>query len=174
MTGQWGKPPQGGIFHRPVHQFPRVQLQSSDDSWQLAMGPARVDAIWRNVPDSTTAHLENLVADCAQSPQRYVEAIGVSVSRLALVVQRFCPTPDPANTLIERFCDARRRQEPFNRSAAFEIHKHRVYRPQQPEIDYSINSWVRCKSASLVADKRPAIAVEQDLNTLVEEAELRL
>ena len=151
------------------HQFPRVTLQSSDNRWQLAMGPARTDAFWRNVPVRSTAALATMVDDCAEMPQRYVEALGISVARVALVLQRFCPAPDPANTLIERFCNESSRREPLNRSTAFEVHNHKVYRPQQAGIDYSINSWVRCKSAKLTADDQPVIAVEQDLNTLAEE-----
>ena len=39
--------------------------------------------------------------------------------------------------------------------------------------DFRINSWVRCKTAKLRADNRPVILVEQDLNTLANEADSR-
>jgi hypothetical protein len=153
------------------HEIPRVQLQSSDNRWQLSMGPVRTDAVWRNRPPASAESLAEIATMCAQMPQRYVEALGIPVARLAIIIQRFCPVPDPAETLIERFCDESSRREPFNRSATFEIHNHKVYAPKHGNVDYSINSWVRCKSGVLREDKQPVVLIEQDLNTLVEDAD---
>lgn len=155
------------------HEIPRVQLQSSDNRWQLSMGPARTDAVWRNLPPVSTETLREVTATCADMPQRYVDALSVPVARLALVVQRFCPDREPAKQLIERFCNESSRREPFDRSATFEIHNHKVYAPQHSGVDYSINSWVRCKSGVLLADQQPVILVEQDLNTLAAETDGR-
>lgn len=155
------------------HEIPRVQLQSSDNRWQVSMGPARTDAVWRNLPPASTDPLNAVAAACAEMPQRYIEVLGMPVARLALIVQHFCPVPDPAKTLIERFCNEASRGEPLNRSSTFEIHNHKVYAPQEGSVDYPINSWVRCKSGVLLADKQPVILVEQDLNTLAEEMDSR-
>jgi len=151
------------------HEFPRVQLKSSDDRWHLSMGPTRADAIWRFSATASNESLRDVAAACAEMPKRYVEALGIPVSRLSLVIHRFCRVVDPANLLIERFCNDESRREPFNRSSTFEIHNHKVYVPQHGDIDYPINSWVRCKSALTVADHAPAIAIEQDLNTVADE-----
>jgi hypothetical protein len=117
--------------------------------------------------------LRELALECAEVQERYVEAMGLRVGRLALIVYRVCPVANPAQALIDRFCNEASRQQPFNRSESFEIHNHKVYAPQGRGVDYSINSWVRCKSAKLVADNRPAILVEQDLNTLANEVPAR-
>jgi len=74
--------------------------------------------------------------------------------------------------LIQRFCNEASQRDPFNRSEAFEIHNHKVYTPGGG-VDFRINSWVRCRSAVLSLINQPGIAVEQDLNTLAEEAAQR-
>ena len=79
----------------------------------------------------------------------------------------------PGGCSIQRFCNESSQREPFNRSESFEVHNHKVYRPQRAGIDYTINSWVRCKIARTPTGDSPAILVEQDLNTLASDANLR-
>jgi hypothetical protein len=151
--------------------IPHVQLRNSDDSRRLSMAPARIDSVWRNVPGGMALALPAAVAECAEVQERYVEGLHVRVGRVALLVHRYFPVEHPAQVLIDQFCKESSRRAPFNRSESFEIHNHKVYSPQKPGIDFAVNSWVRCKTARLVADNRPVILVEQDLNTLASEAD---
>jgi len=150
-------------------EIPRVVLQSSDGSWRLAMGQARIDSFWNN--RGTTLHhdLAEIVADCVAVFELYVREMGAPVGQVALLVWRICPVENPAEAIIHRFCNESSQKEPFNRSATFEIHNHKVYTPGQG-ITYPINSWVRCKSATMAAavGNRPVILVEQDLNNLAQ------
>jgi hypothetical protein len=147
-------------------EIPHVILQSAErDNGQhsLSMAPLRTESSWRRHPDGPPADAEEAF-DCAKVLEQYVDATHVNVSRVALIISRFCPNPNPALTLIQTFCKEETRQGPFSRSESFEIHNHKIYLPQGAE--FRINSWVRCKSATMTKDNSPIVAVEQDLNTL--------
>ncbi len=57
---------------------------------------------------------------------------------------------------------------PLRRAEQFELHAFKVFR-MAGERD--VNSWMRCKTASLATSNQPIVLVEQDLNTLQERAE---
>lgn len=145
-------------------EIPRVALQSSDGQWRLQMGPARIDSFWSNKATSSPAALTAIVGECFEVLDQYVREMLATAGRVALVVYRICPVEDPAQALIQRFCNAASQREPFSRSETFEIHNHKVYTPGQG-INYAINSGVRCKSATMAPNNRPVILVEQDLNS---------
>jgi hypothetical protein len=153
-------------------ELPRIVLQSADGRWRLNMGPSRIDCFWNNKSTTPPPSLPTLVRDCAEIPEYYAQESSARVGRVAMVVQRLFPVDNPAQMLIEQFCSESSQREPFNRPETFEIHNHKVYTPQQG-IAYRVNSWVRCKSVTLAGDNRPAISVEQDINTLAENVEPR-
>jgi hypothetical protein len=153
-------------------ELPHVVLQSRNERLRFQMAPARVDYIWSNEPSASPPPLSELIAQAVEVLDRYVREMPAVVRRLALVVSRVCQVDKPAEVLIERFCNEASRSGPFRRSAAFEIHNHKAYKPATG-ISYDVNSWVRCKTAALAPDNRPAIVVEQDLNTLAEEVQNR-
>jgi hypothetical protein len=147
--------------------IPHVHLQSSDAQWHLNMAPARIDSIWNNLPMQASPSVASVAQQCAEVQEYYLsEYHHAQVARLALVISRTCPVENPAQILIQQFCNEWSQGQPFKHSGSFEIHNHKVYTPPTEGIDYQINSWVRCKTAALVADNRPVILVEQDLNTL--------
>jgi hypothetical protein len=152
---------------------PRATLQSPEQgpTWQLNLGPARIDCIRTNSPQAEIADLGAAVLECADVLEHYLESNNVRVGRVALIIRRFCRSEHPAQELISRFCSEASRREPLNRSTSFELHNHKVYAPVG--LTYQVNSWVRCKTATVAADNTPAIAVEQDLNTLHEEMATR-
>jgi len=154
-------------------ELPHVQLQSSDGRWRLSMAPARIDSYWRNAGSDSQPSLGGVVVECAEVLERYVQESHVRVARVAMVIIRTTAVDDPAQALIKRFCNDASQRTPFNRSAAFEIHNHKEYRPRRDDIVYAINSWVRCKAAKRVTDDKSVILVHQDLNTLVTEMESR-
>jgi len=153
-------------------EVPRVSLQSRDGRWRLQIGPARIDSFWSNKPPASPSGLIAIFRQNVEVLDQYVRETSAAVGRVALIVYRVCLIENPAQVLIQRFCNAASQREPFNRSETFEIHNHKVYRPEQG-ISYPINSWVRCKSASMTPDNRPVILVEQDLNTLAQDLPTR-
>jgi hypothetical protein len=155
-------------------EIPRVVLQDADGRRRLSVAPARFDSVWNLPGDDSRLTLEDAATKCAEVQQYYVNENRVRVGRLALIVHRVCRVADPARVLIERFCNEASRIEPFNRSAAFEVHNHKEYTLRgEAAAEWRINSWVRCKSARLLADDTPVILVEQDLNTVASETESR-
>jgi hypothetical protein len=151
--------------------LPHIILQSADGRWRLQMGPARIDCFWNNDNLMTpTSSLAEIVRECAEVPGFYANESSARLKRVAMVVQRGFPVENPAQRLIERFCSESTQQEPFNRSETFEIHNHKVYTPQSG-ITYPVNSWVRCKSVITLVDKKPAIGIEQDINTMADDSD---
>lgn len=154
-------------------EIPRVVLQSPDKTWKVEAGPARISSFWGCPKGDEEADFFGVVARCSEVQEAYVRETGVRVGRLGLLVTRVCRVDNPAEVLIHRFCNAESQIEPFNRSANFEIHNHKEYAPQRPELSFRINSWVRCKTATFQEDGGPMIMVEQDLNTLATESQER-
>ena len=144
----------------------RVQLKSGDERRQLTISPSRMDSIWTK-PEG---NLNSVVAGCADVQEEYLRSTEARVGRIALVINRIFAVENPAQELIRRFCNEPCQREPFNHSKSFEIHNHKVYSPSGSTVDYSINSWVRCKTAELVTDKRQVILVQQDINTVETES----
>ncbi len=145
--------------------IPRVVLQSLDNVWRINAAPARMDSFWGpNAGLVQEGQLHEIVTQCSQVLEHYVQQNGVRVGRLALVMLRGCEAPEPARYLVEKFCNEAAREGSFRHSRSFEIHNHKQYIARfQPQ---SINSWVRLRTAQIGAN--PAIAVEQDINTLEE------
>jgi hypothetical protein len=151
----------------------RVVLESKDASRRLSMAPARLDSVWQKKDDTLDFPLQRASAECVEVLQHYVSQSKARVGRLGLVTRRICRVENPAEVLIRRFCNDDSQREPLNRSESFELHNHKVYQPLNWTTGTRINSWVRCKSASLGVDNQRAIFVEQDLNTMAVEVESR-
>ena len=147
-------------------EIPRVVLKSGDGSQEVNAAPARFNYVWNRIASDTSPTLGQVVNQCVEVLKCYVGETRVRVGRLGLVLHRTCPNASPAQTLIERFCTEESQREPFNRSATFEIHNHKEYKPDHEGVDYRINSWVRCQCGPVESEKDPTIVVIQDLNTM--------
>lgn len=156
-------------------EIPRVILQSPDQDFRLEAALSRINSLWNSRTDSKVVVAER-AAECWEPVRQFVEENSIAVGRIALIVSRMLRDPNPAQTLIDRFCSPQARKEPLNRSETFEIHNHKQYAPPCTLNSLSalrVNSWVRCKTASILEDDALAILVEQDFNTLAEELESR-
>jgi hypothetical protein len=152
--------------------LPRAVLESGDGQFKFEVGPGRLSLQW-NRKDEEAMQPRNVVDEGVNILRICLERFPVEIGRLALVLSRNCPCENPSTVLINRFCTAESQQEPFNRSANFEIHNHKQYVLPSFTPELLINSWVRCKSATFGASKQPGITVEQDLNTRAEDVEKR-
>jgi len=145
--------------------LPRVLLRSSDGAWHIRAAPGRIDSLWAHPTMLADAgELATIVAQCSEVIEHYVHTSSVHVGRLALVVLRGHVLPDPAQTLIDLFCNESSKRAPFNRSLNFELHNHKRYQPA--DLDQAVNSWVRCRTS--LVQQSSGIGVEQDINTLEE------
>jgi hypothetical protein len=152
-------------------EIPHVVLVSKDEEWQFQASPARVNSVWSR-RNNRAESLGNMVASCVEVLTHYVESGNVRVGRVALVLTRVFDIENPAQALIDRFCNPDLREAPFNRSQSFEIHNHKRYTLAE-DSNLTLNSWVRCKTGSNNLTNSRCIIVEQDINTLKEELESR-
>lgn len=148
-------------------EIPRVILQSTNGMYKLQAGPARIDSFWM----ATQGANPDQAFSCTEVLEHYVRTAEppLRVGRVALVLTRTTDDANPAQSLIERFCNEESRIQPFNNSEHFEIHNQKRYQLQN--IELQINCWVRCKAVTLLQpEPRRGILVEQDINTLEEDA----
>ena len=153
-------------------EIPRAVLQSSDRQHRFEIGPARLSSQWQ-LSEGEEGDVASVVRECVAVLKSCVEKFTPEIERLAVVISRSCPCEFPSQTLIQRFCTEAAQNEPFNHSANFEIHNHKQYVLPEFAPKLTINSWVRCKTARVTTTQKPAILVEQDINTRVEDTESR-
>ena len=148
-------------------EIPRVILKSAEPRYKFEASPTRLASQWMRNDDGEFT-LADLTAECGEVIAHCMTELNPHVGRLALVLTRFIHVDDPAQSLVSRFCSADAQAEPFNRSTTFEIHNHKRYQPLG--LESTVNSWVRCRTGVVGDDKSPAIVIEQDINTLVEDS----
>ena len=148
-------------------EIPRITLLSSDGRYKLDISFARANFYRYLKETDTDLDEKSFFALCSKVFKEYLDFVSTRVGRIALVTIRFAKNETPGLTLAKHFCQEKWIVEPFDRPENFEIHAHKRY-----EFDeFSVNSWVRCKTGSLKKEKEPIILIEQDLNTLAEEIE---
>lgn len=154
--------------------IPRISLMSKSEEWKIDVSNARMNLFFMRRKDmqarehSLLAFLEHGLRIYRALKERYP----IRYQRLAGVVQRVAGIEGklPSEYLPDRFCKAEFVESgPFNRSARFELHNLKTYKPAW--FDAQINSWVRVQSATLEVTNEPVVSVLNDINTLSEEAE---
>ena len=151
-------------------ELPRIILESADKRFHVEIGPSRLSCQINNLQSNglTSENLPAIVEECSQMLEACLsEFPDAKPGRLSLVLSRFCRCDNPAQTLIQQFCNEESQIEPLNRSATFEINNHKSYSLPNVRGGIAVNSWVRCKSAMLIDGITPIIVVEQDLNTVL-------
>jgi hypothetical protein len=145
---------------------PRAILQSADQRWKLEGSPTRINTYWlRQTPEEEVP--VDVLTRCMEFHLDYAKDRAVVPIRMALVVNRYAPSADPSEALIKWFCSIHARTGPLRRSAAFELHNHKVYRLGGQEC-YRVNSWVRLRTAAMATTGEPLVTVEQDINTTLD------
>ncbi|MBW4610023.1 MAG: hypothetical protein KME22_23125 [Hassallia sp. WJT32-NPBG1] len=175
ILGQYSHRYDGNVQALPLpedvpQEIPRVILQSKDETHRLDISPLRVTSYWMQSSEQQVEP-EDILSTSMQVLESYVQGMGTQVGRLALVLTRAFKAENPAKLIIERFCKPELQSTIFKGSENFEIHSH-----QQIKIEnFSINSWMRCKTGLLNINNVnfKGVIVEQDWNTLAEEIEQR-
>lgn len=157
--------PAGELIPREV---PRVLLQNKSADLKCEISSERIALSWHKArPDASVP--PNFLGEAVRLIDQYVQSSNARVGRLAAVLVRFAPVSSPGLLLARHFCQPRWYEQPFNRPENFELHAHKVFLLAQT---FRVNSWVRSKTAFATGPTGTlhGIAVEQDLNTLQEEA----
>lgn len=160
----------------PPH-IPRILLKGGDGQWEFVASPASISSAWNAQSGSPPIkeNLASLVSEVKGPIENLVIEGRARLGRLAIVITRACATPEPSDALIQRFCKpevsgTESSDSPLRNSRNFELHNLKRYSSSFDAVE--INSWVRCKTGQV--DGKPAIVVEQDINTLAEAADKKV
>ncbi len=180
LAGKYGEILNGDPVLWPIpedapKEIPRIILSSKDEKFKLEIANSRINLFRHRIKDENDEiKFSSFLAMGISIFSDYLECTSAKVGRIAVVTRRFLPTENPGLTLAkhfckESFCSDNSGKSPFNRPENFELHAHKNY--PLPHSSIIVNSWVRCKSGTLMDINQPIILVEQDLNTLTENAD---
>jgi hypothetical protein len=175
-----------GAFDGPIQSLPlpaeapsaipRIVLQNQAGNFVLQSSPERI-SVERSYSGVVPI---NQMADDIQFAsglfQTVKEIMAGRISRVAYHRLRAYESDSGAMKLVKYFClpelisRDRNPPGPLSRCENFELHAHKIYELQRGT---KVNSWVRCKTGISTADSAPVMVVEQDLNTMAEEATSR-
>ena len=150
-------------------EVPRVILSSKSGQWRCQISSKRFEVIWQRLANDSSSPPMSAAVRIANE---YREFLRARIGRLALVITSIAEHEEPGKFLARHFCRDEWLTAPFNRPAQFELHAHKIFSLSD---DLRVNSWVRNRVAAIARGQssRPIVAVEQDLNTLVDEEPTR-
>lgn len=149
-------------------EVPKIILESTNRQWRCEVASARMNLFWRRPQTAGVGiGLPEFYQTAVPLLLQYRDFVACPIRRLAAVVNRYVVNDRPAEYLARHFCQERWLGAPFNRPENFELHAHKRFQLTDGIIT---NSWVRSKTGKLSDTNSPIVLVEQDLNTLAEEA----
>jgi hypothetical protein len=166
MEGFDGPPTVFPFGNEVPAQVPRIVLTSMDGQRKFQASSERADVLFGE--DPLGIDTEAACRFALEAIDKYLEITRAIVGRLTFNEKLLARSESPAKELAVHFCKERWLAGPLNRPANFELHAHKEYRLADR---WNVNSWIRCKTAQLVATGDPIITIEQDLNTLATESE---
>jgi hypothetical protein len=145
-------------------EVPRIILTNAAGNYRCEIAAARINLIWRKKRAVDEPALPDYFAESTSVLGEYMEVVGCKVDRLAAVVSRVAPDENPGLFLARHFCRDEWADGALNRPENFELHAHKAFDME----GFTVNSWVRNKSATLTVDGKASriVLVEQDLNTI--------
>lgn len=151
-------------------EFPRLVLSKKNKTFTCEISPARINFYWRRVGRGGRPMGAKSFFDVSvQWLNRYTSETGARVGRLAALRTLILREENAGNVLAHQFCSEEMVRSALSRPTNFELHAHKRFALRS---GLNVNSWIRNKSAHYDEDGTlaPVIAVEQDINTLAEEA----
>lgn len=151
-------------------EIPRVILRNRSDSFRFEISAARLNFFGRmKSQDKNPIDIKDFFAIAIRLFTIYKNVLDYRLGRLAVVRISYAISENPGLFLARHFCKEIWEAAPLNRPENFELHAHKLYNFANT---YNINSWLRSKSGNLIDGKaiKRIILVEQDINTLEEEA----
>ena len=172
LLPRWQDRFDGQPFLLPVsagvpREIPKVILQTSQGDLRCEISSERISMVWQKTNVSSDVPADFL-EDAVRRILEYRDFARTRVGRLAAVTTRYAPHVNPGKFLAQHFCQERWLRAPLNRPENFELHAHKTFPMSE---SFVVNSWVRNKTG--IAQVGPVVLVEQDINTLSEEASSR-
>ena len=158
-------------------QVPRLQMATRDGSLSLEVSPERFSFSWQIVTPGATPP-QQFLETAVNAFEAYRAALPSRLARIALHVLSFATSEEPAMALARHFCKPEwlRRDDSLkgalSRCENFELHAHKRFNLDSGVV---VNSWMRCKTGQLTLGSITSngVATDQDINTLVEDAQAR-
>lgn len=154
-------------------EIPRLLMTSQQEHRRAQASRVRFDLYCTEGKTRERLNLQNDLEWSLAVATDYVAATRATVGRVACVLKRITFQEEPGLEVARHFCKERWiKNGPLNRPKQFELHSHKQFPLTEGSI---VNSWFRVRAVYLVeagnetAEPRPAITVEQDLNTRAEE-----
>lgn len=153
-------------------EVPKVILRSLSGSWHCEISSARVNVFWRRQGEDDRVGEDEFADRASRLISDYASFSGSRIGRVAYVRTVIAAADSPGVQLAQHFCKERWIQAPLNRPEGFELHAHKRFHLADR---WEVNSWVRNKTGRVTIgdESRPCVVVEQDLNSLSEEADKR-
>jgi len=153
-------------------EFPTVFLQSRDQSVGIEMARTKINLFWRRAESNKDASIDisDLYSQFSQRIATIAEKNKVVIGRLAALRVSMGNEPTPGRELSKQFCREEMLNGPLKQVEGFELHAHKVFELYQAQ---NVNSWVRIKTSGSPGPDYQHIFVDQDINTLAEEINIR-
>ncbi len=150
--------------------IPRITLRSSDKLLSLTIAPSRTNLVF-NIPlDSVLDIIDHpsYYSDLSKFFVEFSTKLDLKVQRLGYVTDRLILKEDALYLILNQFCNKEKINKggPFYNPKRFEIHSLKKYDWE----GFQLNSWVKLKFLPIESSKdraiKPALLVQNDLNTL--------
>lgn len=156
----------------PPPEFPTAFLQNRDQSLGIEMARTKINLYWKRVESDKDASIDisGVYSQLADKVAIIAEKNKVVIGRLAALRMSLGNEPTPGKVLSKQFCREEILNGPLKQVEGFELHAHKVFELYEAQ---NVNSWVRIKTSGSPGPDYEHIFVEQDINTLAEEINIR-
>jgi hypothetical protein len=153
-------------------ELPSAILTSRDQSLSIELARTRVNVYWKRIEPNKDAsiNVSDIYSQFSDRIATIAEKNKVVIGRLAALRVSMGNEQTPGRVLSKQFCREEILNGPLNRIEGFELHAHKVYELYQ---DQNVNSWIRIKTSGSPGPDYEHIFVEQDINTLAEEVNIK-
>lgn len=153
-------------------EFPTAIIQSRDQSLGIEMARAKINLYWKRLKsdNDTSIDINDFYSQFADRIATIAEKNKVVIGRLAALRMSLGNESTPGRVLSKQFCREEILNGPLRGVEGFELHAHKVFELYQAQY---VNSWVRIKTSGSPGPDYEHIFVEQDINTLAEEINIR-
>lgn len=153
------------VVSHPVSPHPRVLLRSATGMWRCELAADRTDFYWiRPEAHAPAPMLDDFYQVAASVLAHYAEVSRSRISRLAAIVRRIADHTAPALFAVDHFTRPELARTALDGTEAFELYAHKRHVLGR----FVVNAAVRCRATG-----DGAVDLEQDLNTLAEQAASR-
>jgi len=174
---EWSTIYDGDPMSLPLSQavppdFPTAILQSHDQSLGIELARIKINLYWKRLESNKGASIDisDIYSQFAERIATIAEKNKVVIGRLAALRMSMGDEPTPGRVLSKQFCREEILNGPLKQVEGFELHAHKVFELYQAQ---NVNSWVRIKTSGSPGPDYEHIFVEQDINTLAEEINIR-